>query len=242
MHMPPTRHIVALGGGGFLMEPDNPRLDDYTLRLTGKRRPKVCFLPTPSGDSQSQIDRFYAAFRGRRSVASHLSIFRREYDTRRLADHLLGQDVIYVGGGNTANALAIWRLHRVDRLLRRAWSAGTVLTGVSAGMICWFEGGVTDSFGRPLRALRDGLGILRGSACPHYDGEGDRRGIFHKEVRRGPERGLPAGVAADDGAAIHFVGRRIADVVASRPGARAYSVKRIGGQVVETPFEVRYLK
>ncbi|MBK8270363.1 MAG: peptidase E [Planctomycetes bacterium] len=240
--MKQVRHIVALGGGGFLMEPDDPRLDNYTLRLSGVRRPRVCFVPTASGDSERNIERFYAAFRGRRAVASHLPLFRREHDTRSLEEYLLGQHVIYVGGGNTANALALWRLHGIDRLLKRAWAAGTVLTGVSAGMICWFQGGVTDSFGRPLNALRDGLGFLHGSACPHYDGESDRRGVFHRLVQRGPERGLPAGVAADDGAAIHYIGRRIARVVASRKGARAYSVRLVDRRIVETPFEVNYLQ
>ena len=236
--MPPTRHIVVLGGGGFLVDPHDTRLDDYALRLTRKRKPRVCFISTASGDNPFNIERFHRAFRAR-AVPSHLHLFRREHDTRSLADYLAGQDLIYVGGGNTANALALWRLHGIDRLLRRAWNAGVVLTGVSAGMICWFRGGVTDSFGRPLSAFPDGLGLLPGSACPHFDGEPDRRDVYHRAMLR---RDLPSGVAADDWAAIHFIGRRIHCAVTSRPTARAYTVRLVRARVVETPMDTRLLK
>ena len=140
---------------------------------------------------------------------------------------LLQQDIIFVGGGNTANLLAVWRLHGVDQALRQAWEAGIVLCGISAGMNCWFESSVTDSFG-PLRELRDGLGFLRGSACPHFDGEAQRRPVYHRLIR---EQRLPAGVAADDGAAIHYVNGEIRRCVASRPHARAYRVSLNNGQI-----------
>src|SRR5262249_47561285 len=144
------RHIVAMGGGGFLMEPRNPRLDDYALSLAGKRKPRVCFLPTASGDSDDCIRRFYKAFPPSRARATHCPLFRHDGRTKMLAD----QDVIYVCGGNTANTLAIWRVHGVDRVLRSAWKRGVVLCGVSAGMICWFQSSVTDSFGA-LAPLHD---------------------------------------------------------------------------------------
>ena len=228
------RHIVAMGGGGFSMEPRNPALDDFVLRLTGKRRPRVCFVPTPSGDSENYIAKFEHAFR-QRAVTSHLALFNRNVvDLRRF---LLAQDVIYVGGGNTANALAVWRRHGVDVILCEAWRKGVVLAGLSAGMICWFECSVTDSFG-PLAPLNDGLGLLPGSACPHYDGEAKRRPAYHRFVRNG----LPAGYAADDYAALHFVGRHLAEVVASRPNAHAYHVQLVSGKVVETALPARYLK
>jgi peptidase E len=150
----------------------------------------------------------------------------------------LKQDVIYVGGGNTANLLAIWRLHGIDRAMRQAWQKGVILCGLSAGMICWFESSCTDSFG-PLRELNDGLGLLPGSACPHYDGEAKRRPTFHRLIRR---KILPAGVAADDGAAIHFVGRKILRCVSSRPHAKAYCVERQpDGRVIETQLPTTYL-
>ncbi len=223
------RRIVALGGGGFSMEPENPLLDDYVLGLTGKGRPRVCFLPTASADSDSYTQRFYKAFKKPRAIPSHLGLFKRDRtDLRRF---LLGQDVIYVGGGNTANMLAIWRVHGIDKILMEAWKAGIVLCGISAGMICWFESSCTDSFGG-LAALRDGLGFISGSACPHYDGEKYRRRTFHRLIH---EKKLPAGYAADDGAALSFVGSRLAEVVTSRSDARAYRVDGDEGEAGEFP-------
>jgi peptidase E len=230
------RHIVAMGGGGFSMDPrSNTLLDDFCLNLSGKRRPKVCFIATATGDSPRYLRKFYAAFPTRRAAASHLALFERtETD---LARFLLGQDVIYVGGGNTANMLAVWRVHGVDRILRRAWMSGVVLCGLSAGALCWFEGGVTDSFG-PLAALDDGVAFLKGTMCPHYDGEARRRPTYHRLVAKGE---LAAGYAADDGAGLHFVGTRLAEVVTSRPRAGAYRVERAGGRVAETRLDARYL-
>jgi len=221
------------------MEPDNPLLDDFVLDLArsarGRDRPRVCFVPTASGDADGYVARFYEAF-ARRSEASHLALFNRTVvDLERF---LLEQDVVYVGGGNTANLLAVWRTHGVDRLLARAWSEGTVLTGLSAGSICWFEGGTTDSFG-PLAALRGGLALLPGSHSPHYDSEPERRPTYHRLIADGS---LPDGHAADDGAALVFRGTELVEVVASRPKARAYRVS-LGpdGAVVEADLATRYL-
>jgi len=229
------RQIVVMGGGGFSMEPRNPRLDRYVLSLAGKKEPRVCFVATASGDSRDYVRRFHRAFKQHPCRPSDLSLFVR--DKRDPADVLLQQDIIYVGGGNTANLLAVWRLHGVDRALRRAWESGIVLCGISAGMNCWFESSVTDSFG-PLRELADGFGFLRGSACPHFDGEAQRRPVYHRLIR---EKRLPAGVAADDGAAIHYVDGEILRCVASRPHARAYHVSLKNGQIQEEPLPTLYL-
>jgi len=244
------RQIVAMGGGGFLVAGDDGLLDDYVLSLTRKRRPRICFLPTATGDSREFIVRFYEAFPARRAEASHLPLF--GVPRKDIREFLLSQDVIYVGGGNTANMLAVWRVHGVDRALREAWRRGIVLTGVSAGMLCWFEGGVTDSFGRPLSAIRDGLGLLKGSACPHYDGESDRRPTYHRLLRHGlapdtraggplASQGLAAGVAADVWAAIHYIGVKIHACVATRRSARCYRVSLRGGVVREEELKTRYL-
>jgi dipeptidase E len=229
------RQIVAMGGGGFLVPGDDGVLDDYVLSLTRKGRPRVCFLATAGGDSRDSIVKFYEAFPANRAEASHLSLF--GVPRKDIREFLLSQDVIYVGGGNTANMLAVWRVHGVDRVLREAWRRGIVLTGVSAGMLCWFEGGVTDSFGRPLSAIRDGLGFLKGSACPHYDGETDRRPVYHRLMRRG----LGAGVAADDWAAIHYIGAKIYACIGTRPNARCYHVGVRGGVVREEEMKTRRL-
>jgi len=233
------RHIVAMGGGGFSMESANSLLDDFVLALARRRgrtrKPRVCFIATASGDNDYYIRRFYQAFPPARAEASHLPFFERtQPDLRAFA---LAHDVIYAGGGSAANLLAIWRLHGLDRALRAAWNAGVVLAGISAGAICWFEAGITDSFGMPFRALHGGLGFLRGSCCPHYDGEKERRPVLHRLLRSG----FPAGVALDDGAAAHFAGTRLREIVSSRPHARAFRVAMKDGRVVETPLAVCYL-
>ena len=229
------RQIVAMGGGGFSMEPDNRALDDFVLRLTGRARPKICFLPTASGDVATYIVKFYEAFRGR-AEPSHLDLFTRTGPDIR--SFILDQHAIYVGGGNTANLLAIWRTHGVDTILADAWRKGIVLTGLSAGAICWFNSGVTDSLGPELGPLTGALGLLPGSFCPHYDGEPGRRPAFHRFVADG---GLAGGWAADDGAAIHFVGTEVREIVASRPGAAAYRVDRRRGRAAERRLDARLL-
>lgn len=234
-------HIVALGGGGFLMEPDNPLLDDYVLGLARRHPARVCFVPTASGDAPPNIARFYRAFSGR-CIATDLTLFgspvlpRHPATTKDLARFVAEQDVFYVGGGNTANLLALWRTHGLDRLLREACDAGAVLSGVSAGMICWFQASVTDSFGG-LAPLNDGLGFLPGSACPHYDGEPERKPTYHRLIADG----FPAGYAADDGAALHFTGAKLVGAVSSRPHAHAYHVELRDGKVVEERLAVKFL-
>jgi dipeptidase E len=232
--------IVAMGGGGFGDEGLETPLDEHILSLgrsvRGHARPRVCYLPTAGGDGEGAIARFYSAF-ARRSEASHLSLFRRT--VLDLEGFLLGQDAIYVGGGNTANMLAVWRVHGLDGILRRAWDHGVVLAGRSAGSICWFEGGTTDSFGG-LDPLRDGLRFLPGSHSPHYDGEPERRPTYQRLVASGE---LPPGYAADDGAALVFRGTELVEVVAEEPGARAYRVERgPDGTAVETVIEARPLR
>jgi len=231
----PDRHIVALGGGGFSDEGEGSKLDDYILSLARKPRPRVCFLPTASGDADSYLANFYRAFSPRDCQPSDLGLFRRT--VADLRPFLLEHEVIYVGGGNTANLLAIWRSHGVDRILREAWDNGSVLAGISAGAICWFEAAVTDSFGLGLAGLRDGLGLLSGSACPHYNSEERRRPVYRQLVGSG----FPAGYAIDDNVALHFVDRELVDVVTSAEGRSAYEVKLEGAAVRERPLKPRSL-
>ena len=233
--MLPDKHIVAFGGhtvaAGII-----PPLYDYVLSATGIERPRICDLPTASGDSaDGLIDFFYNRIPAERAERSHLGLFGRTVrDIRRF---LLSQDVIMVGGGNTANMLAVWRTHGVDRILREAWEAGIVLCGASAGSLCWFECGVTDSFDvNRLQPLHGGLGLLPGSHCPHY-GDERRRMVYRGLVAEG----FPGGYAIDDDAAIRFTGTEVAEVVAARAGASAYRLELSGGQVAETPLEARLL-
>ena len=230
-----SRHIVALGGGGFSDEGLPTRLDDFILSLARNRRPRICFLPTAGGDSETDATKFYRAFTQRDCHPSDLALFQRT--VADLRSFLLEQDVIYVGGGNTANMLAVWRVHGVDAILREAWEAGIVLAGVSAGAICWFEAAVTDAFGTPPRGLRDGLGLLPGSACPHYNSQDQRRPVYQELVLGG----FPSGYAADDGVGLHFVGRELAEVVSEAEGRSAYTVKLEGATIVERPLMPRSL-
>lgn len=230
-----------MGGGGFSMEPNNPLLDEFVLSLAPRRPPKVCFVPTASADSAAYLVRFYRAFSSC-AIPTDLTIFdppslpRNPARSSDIAAFVAEQDIIYVGGGNTANLLAIWRAHGLDRILREAWTNGAILCGVSAGMICWFRDGLTDSFGA-LQPLGDGLGLIDASACPHYDGERDRRTAY----RRAIENGLIGGYAADDGAALHFRGTDFIEAVSSRKHASAYRIERLDGRVRETPLQTRYL-
>ena len=224
------RTIVAMGGLSW-DDAERRRLEDYWLGLTGAERPRVLVVPTAVGEDPGTTLTQFAQLADRAEVA-YLPFFPwPPGDLRELAER---QHAIYVTGGNTANALAIWRVHGFDAILREAWQAGVVLTGWSAGMICWFEAAVTDSFGPQLEGMRDGLGFLPGSACPHYDGEGERRPVYTRLVR---DEGFPAGLAADDCVALRFDGTELAEVVTARDGSRAYRVSADG----EEPIGARFL-
>jgi peptidase E len=231
------RHVVCMGGGGFSMEPENDLLDDFVLSLVPHRRkPRVCFVPTASGDADSYCARFRDAFPETRAETSVLSLFKR--DVVDIAQFLGSQVVVYVGGGNTANLLAVWRLHGVDEALRGAYARGVVLAGVSAGMNGWFGASITDSFDVNRYApLRDGLGLLDGSACPHYNSEAGRKEVYRSLV----QDGFPGGYAVNDSAALHFVDEQLADVVASVPGRTAFTLQSGATTAVETELPVTYL-
>jgi len=222
--------IVAMGGLSWDDE-ERRRLEDYWLALTGAERPRVLVVATAAGEDADMTLTLFGQLADRAEL-SHLSFF--PWPPGDLRDLTLGQDAIYVTGGNTANALATWRVHGFDAILREAWQAGVVLTGWSAGMLCWFEAAVTDSFGPQLEGMRDGLGFLPGSACPHYDGEGERRPVYTRLVR---DEGFPPGVAADDCVALRYDGTELVETVAAREGSGAYRVSAGG----EEPIDARFL-
>jgi peptidase E len=228
------RQIIAIGGGGFYRDPENLALEKYVIEQAGVAEPRVAFVPTASGEPDHYVASFYAAFLKLGCRPSVLTFFKR---TPELRSFLLDQDVIYVGGGNTKTLLAVWREWGVAEILREAWERGILLTGVSAGAICWFEQGLTDSFSDELRPL-DCLGLLPGSCCPHYDGEAQRRPSYHRLLASGE---IAAGVAIEDWTAVHFKGTAMHRVVASKRGARAYSMRAVYGSVQEVPLPVEYL-
>ena len=225
------RQIVVVGGGGF-----GPLLD-FVLGLTRRKKPRVCRIGTATADRPEATLGFYSAMVAAGAVPSHLDLFPMP-NVSDIGAHLLQQDAVWVGGGSVANLLAVWRVHGVDRSLREAWESGVVLSGVSAGGLCWFEAGTTDSFGVELRPFTNGLGFLAGSHCPHYDSEERRRPTYHRLVSQGV---IPAGYAADDGVALHFVDRDLADVLADREVAKAWRVERAadGDGVIETAIAPR---
>lgn len=230
-----TKHIIAMGGGGFSMEPENPLLDQYVLSQVSKANPKVCFLPTAGGENEDYLLRFYRAFSALMSRPIDFSFF--PPPTSDIEGFFLSQDVIYVGGGNTKTMLAIWREWQVDKILLSAYQQGVVLAGVSAGAICWFEQGLTDSVPGNLTGLPC-LGFLPGSCSPHYDGEAHRRPAFHQMVSSGA---LKPGYAIEDSAALHFIDGALHQAVSSVRGKKAYFVRPVGTQVVETALETHFL-
>jgi dipeptidase E len=225
--MKKPRQIVALGGGGFTRFYNDPKMCTYILELAGRATPKICFVPTASGDDAASIEFFYKMATRLGAKPSYLSLF--EQPREPLESYVQRHDVIYVGGGNTRNMLILWRAWGLDGILRSAYERGVVLAGDSAGALCWFRGGVTDSY--PSRyAQLGGLGWLRGSFCPHYDVEAKRKPIYRKLVRSGR---LPGGYAADDHVGLHFVDERLCAILSSRREARAHRLFRKGGKLVE---------
>lgn len=227
-------HIIAIGGGGYIADLENPLLDLYVLAQARTRVPSVCYIGTATGDTDRLVSRFYTAYSRLSCRPTHLSLFTRTPDVRAL---LMEQDVIYVGGGNTKSMLAVWREWNLPAILREAWKAGTVLAGVSAGAICWFDRGITDSWADQLHALPC-LGLLPGTCCPHFDSEPDRRPSVHAMVRTGATGPV---LALDDGVGAHFVGRTHVATVSSRATGTAYRVERRRGAVVETALPVARL-
>jgi peptidase E len=226
--------IIAMGGGGFSME-DTPLLDQYVIAQARVAQPKVCFLAQASGESFDYTLKFYRAFAKLGCTPSDLSLF--NLHTADIEGFLMEQDVIYVGGGNTKSLLALWREWELERILRQAGENGTVLAGISAGSICWFENPFSDSI--PGRFIRlNGLGYLKGSCSPHYDGEAGRRPEFQRMIAAGD---LLPGIAFDDSAAGHYIDGELKQIVSSRPNAKGYHVERDGDQARETVLATKYL-
>jgi dipeptidase E len=236
------RHILAIGGGGFMMENAASPVDTLIRDLTGKTRPAVCFLATPSGDLPAHIDRFHETYGALGCATSHLAFFRQP-DSRAIKpsayrEALLQQDAIFVGGGNTKSALAVWREWALDEALREAWQRGILLAGMSAGAMCWFEAGLTDSFwGGTYRPLT-GLGLLPGGCAVHYSSDPKRRETLHAALRAGA---VPRSIAIDDFAAVLYADAATDRVFSWRDGASAWRIGTEGGEVVETALTAEQL-
>ncbi len=216
------KHIVA-GSGGFIYKDWQMRVGPmlkYAFKITKKDRPKFCLIATARGDDKTVIANFYNASSFENVDASHLELFPMpNHDD--IEAFILSQDVIWVGGGSVANLLAVWRTHGLDIILKKAWEKGIVLTGQSAGSICWNVGGVTDSFGMNMQPVTNGLGFLPYSSGVHYNTEEQRRPLIHKLISDGT---IPDGYATDDGVNIHFINHEVHKAVSDRPDVYAYRV------------------
>jgi peptidase E len=228
--------IVAVGGAVLVPETGNVALERYILDACGAPKPRVAFVPTASGDDPAYVARFYETYGRLGASLDVLRFFRRTPEDLRA--YLFEFDVVHVGGGNTRSMLAVWRHWGFDAILREAWQRGILLCGSSAGSICWFERGLTDSVAGELTAM-EGLGFLGGSNCPHYDGEKERRPAYRRFVETGL---ISEGIACDDGAGLHYRGTDLVRAVAAREGARAYRVVRAPSGVRETPLDMEKLR
>lgn len=234
--------MLAIGGigssGSYGVSSDGvPLLLAHAAALSGRDNPRICLLNTALGDEATGFIWAYSMFGGMRARLSHLRLFPMP-NTENPAGMLLSQDVIFVNGGSVANMVAVWRVHGLAETMRKAWEAGIVLSGVSAGAICWFAGGTTDSFGPQLRPFADGLGLLVGSFSPHYDSEPQRRPVTRSLIASGA---LPRGIACDDGAAAHFADDELAEIVSDREGAAGYRIEPAAGGASESTLGTRLL-
>ncbi len=218
------------------MEAGNPLLDDYVLEKSPVPNPRICLLPTASGDHEDYIQGFYDLFSRRACTPTHLTLYSPQTHPADAAMHLTKQDIVYVSGGHTATMLKIWKVYGIDRLLHECWRKGVLLAGVSSGGVCWFREGVTDSDPNGL-GREECLGFLPGSFCAHYENEG-RRPTFHRLIQ---EKRLLEGVGVENFTALYFRGDSLEEVVGSRPGARAYKVSRLENRIRETALQTVYL-
>ena len=230
------RRILTLGGHDFTARPEDRAICDLICELPARPYPRICLLPTASGDPAEQTAAFYNAFADRDCEPSDLSLFRLGRKPVAVRDHLLAQDVIYVGGGSLANLLAIWEVHDIGAMLAVAWRRGIVLAGQSAGAMCWFRAGITRSSGASQSVA--GLGLLPGSLCVHYRNEPDRRDAFLSQIT---VRAIPPGYALDDHSGIVWHGTRAMGAVSSAAGATAFRVDRVAGRATERRLDAREL-
>ena len=226
-----SKNIVAIGGGGFGRSLGNLKIEKYIVSLVNKKVPKICFIPTASGDNDLYKLNFYRAFSKLNCETSHIDFFSR---TEELEEKILSQDIVYVGGGNTKSMLAVWREWNLDKYLLKAYNKGTVLAGVSAGAICWFDQGITDSWASSLNVI-DCLGLIPGTCCPHYDSEKDRKPSVHKFIKGGK---IKFTYAIEDGAAMHFIENKPFKNISFFKDSKVYNVKEKNGQIVDEPLDM----
>jgi peptidase E/ketosteroid isomerase-like protein len=229
--------IIALGGGGFSEPGDNLMLDEYILFQTHKAKPKILFLPTAGGDHEDYIEKFYRAYKKLNCKPTHLSLSKKPIAFKKLEKIVLSQDAIFVGGGSPRFLMQIWRKFGLDKIIKKAWQKGIVLSGMSAGAICWYEDGFKNPKDDIWRRIAC-LGFLEGSFCPHYDKRGELRTAYRKMISSGE---LDSGYGVQDGVALHYIGTELKHVISSNQGAKAFYVRKSGFRVIEKEIRPVYL-
>ena len=224
--MPNTRNIIAIGGGGFGGSPGQGIIEQYILNQTRKKRPKICFIPTATGDNEAYKVNFYSTFTKLNCEPTHLDFFKRTPDLKKL---ILNQDVIFVGGGNTKSMLAVWKEWKLDKILKEAYRNGKVMSGVSAGAICWFQNGITDSWASELKIMPC-LNFVRGTCCPHYDEEPERKPTVKKLVLTKKIKNV---FAVDGGAALHIKNEEKFNSVVFKKDIGSYEVSSKRGNLID---------
>ena len=227
--MPKTRNIIAIGGGGFGGSPGQGIIEQYILNQTRKKRPKICFIPTATGDNEAYKVNFYSTFTKLNCEPTHLDFFKRTPDLKKL---ILNQDVIFVGGGNTKSMLAVWKEWKLDKILKEAYRNGIVMSGVSAGAICWFQNGITDSWASELKIMPC-LNFVRGTCCPHYDEEPERKPFVKKLLDRKKVKKI---YAVDGGVALHIKNEENFKSVVFRKTKSSYAVSLERKNLIEKSF------
>tara|TARA_Y100000992_G_C21108281_1_gene416053 strand:- start:23 stop:724 length:702 start_codon:yes stop_codon:yes gene_type:complete len=215
--MPNSRNIIAIGGGGFGANPGQGIIENYILKQTKKKNPRICFIPTATGDNEAYKVNFYSTFTNLNCYPSHLDFFKRTPDLNEL---ILNQDAIFVGGGNTKSMLAVWKEWELDKILKKAYLRGTVMSGVSAGAICWFQNGITDSWASNLKMMPC-LNFVKGTCCPHYDEEPERKPAVKNFLLRSKIKNV---YAVDGGAALHIKNEKIFRSVIFKKNKSSYLV------------------
>ena len=224
------RNISAVGGGGYGRNPNKPIIEEYILNLSDKKKPTVTFFPTASAEDSSYIVNFYTAFAKLNCKAQHISLFKKTPDLKSI---IAESDIIYIGGGNTKSMLAVFREWNLDKLIINAYKEGKILAGVSAGAICWFEKGITDSWAGGLKIL-DCMGVLKGNCCPHYDGEANRKPSVEKFLKN-KELEIDC-LCIEDGAAVHYENEILKRSISFYKYKNAYQVSYKKDELIEEPL------
>ena len=227
--MPKERNIIAIGGGGFGANPGQGIIEEYILKQTKKKKPNICFIPTATGDNEAYKVNYYATFSKLQCNPTHLDFFKRTPDLNEL---ISTQDAIFVGGGNTKSMLAVWKEWRLDKLLKKAYKQGTVMSGVSAGAICWFENGITDSWATDLKIMPC-MNFIKGTCCPHYDEEPQRKPAVKKLILANKVKNI---FAVDGGVALHIKNEKNFKSVVFRKDKNSYEVSSNKGNIIEKSF------